>query len=136
MTNNNINVQTTDGVVAIAARELEGVLYQQVIVVNSPRETSATTSTTDVGLEAVEILPENPLRITAIWHNHSQDQLYVLCAPGDVGPDNFSQVLQQHSYMELPIRSEYTGPITAARPAGSLTTDPVMVTEYYIVEVL
>lgn len=133
---NNINVQTTDGVVAIAARELEGVLYQEVIVVSSPRETSATTSTTDVGLEAVEILPENPLRITATIHNHSDDQLYILCAPGDVTSTNFSQVMQVHSYYELPIRSEYTGPITAARPAGSLTTDPVMVTEYVVVEVL
>lgn len=130
----NISVSTPDGLVSVAATDVDGVLFQRVLIEPPERVTSAETSTTDVGLDAVEILPANTNRLTATIHNHSDEQLFILCAPGDVTSTNFTQVMQIHSYMELPIRSEYTGPITAMRPAGSLTTDPVMITEYVTVD--
>lgn len=84
---------------------------------------------------SVDICPANPERLTLSIHNHSDEQLIINCFDLDASTDvmgvPFTQVLQSHDYYELPVRSEYKGRVTAIRPEGSVSNDPVMVTEYF-----
>lgn len=102
----------------------------QPIPVSTPRSNGVPTQAqTAVGTSSTQVLAANTARLTAVVHNHSDEQLYVSLS-GAASSTNFVQVLREHEYYELPIRAEFRGAIYAARPSGAVTTDPVVVTEF------
>lgn len=116
----------TAGTAATGVVTVQGISGMTPISVTANKSSTSNFTTVAGAASSTSILASNANRIAASLYNNTNKNMYILCNSGTASATNFTIMIMQQSYWEVP--SDYTGAINAIWQAG--VTGSVNVTEF------
>lgn len=116
----------TAGTPATGVVTIQGISGMTPISVQANKSSTSAVTTVAGSTSNTAVLASNANRIAAAIYNNTNTNMYVLCNSGTASTSNFTILLMQGSYWEVP--SDYTGAINAVWKSG--VTGSVLVTEF------